>query len=109
MLFGGINLLLSATSFSALIGMGFRIKAIANLPLSTFCFIAERGVVPASNIMLLSVFSSVILKIGARILSYKIAGSNLLTQSIFSSLGLTIKEYQFSEKYIEISSFKVGE
>jgi len=46
-LFGGINLLLSATSFKALIGIGFNIKASAYSPESILFLIIERGVVPA--------------------------------------------------------------
>ena len=81
MLFGGIIFSLSATSFNVFIGIGFKIKATANSLLSTLFLISESGVVPDSKVIFLFVFSSLIPKIGNKILLDKMAGSNLLTQS----------------------------
>ena len=67
MLFGGIILPLSATSFNASIEIGFNINATTNSPLSTRFLILCIGILPGIKEMFFSISSSLISKIGDRI------------------------------------------
>ena len=68
---------MSDTFFKDSISIGFRIKAIVYSPESTLFFITDKGIVPSKKLIFLSVFSSLIPKIGARIYFDKIEGSKL--------------------------------
>ena len=75
--------MLSATFFKESISIGFRIKATLYSPESTFDLISKRGIVPSRKVMFLSVFSSVIPKIGDKIFSDKIEGSKLSNVKLY--------------------------